>query len=106
MLILHTSKVMLKMLPDVEVRFRKARETKDQIGNISWIRERARQFLGYTKAFNCVHHNNLWKILQEMEISDHLSCLLRNLYAGKQVTVRTRPGTTVWSRHRIVTLLI
>ena len=114
MLISHTSKVMLKMLLDIEAGFRKGRETKDQIGNICWIREKARQFqkniyfcfLDHVKAFSCVDHNKLWKILQEMEISDDLTCLLRNLYAGKEATVRTRHGTTGWSRHHIVTMLI
>ena len=74
-------------------RFRKGRGTRDQIANISWIREKARElqkntcFIDYTKAFDCVDHKNLWKILQEMRISDHLTCLLRNMYAGQEETV-------------------
>ena len=84
-------------LPDVQSGFRKSRGTRDQIANILWIIKKAREFqkniyfcfLDYAKAFDCVDHNKLWKILQEMEISDHLTCLLRNLYAGQEATVRT-----------------
>ena len=76
--------------PDVQAGFRKGRGIRDQIANIHWITEKAREFqkniyfgfIDYAKAFDCVDHNKLWKILQEMEISDHLTCLLRNLYAG------------------------
>ena len=77
-------------LPDVQARFRKGRGTRDQIANICWIIEKAREFqknicfIDYAKAFDCVDHNKLWKILQEMGISDHLTCLLQNLYAGKE----------------------
>ena len=89
-------------LPDVQAGFRKGRGTRDQIANICWIIEKARNFqkniyfyfIEYTKAFDCVDHN--WKILQEMEIPDHLTCLLRNLYAGQEATVRTGHGTTDW----------
>ena len=88
-------------LPDVQAGFRKARGTKDQIANIHWIIEKARGFqkniyfcsVDYTKAFDCVDHNILWKILKELEIPDHLTCLLRNLYAGQEATVTTGPGT-------------
>ena len=88
-------------LPDVQAGFRKDRETRDQIANIRWIIEKAREFqkniyfcfINYTKAFDCVDHNKLWKILKEMGISDHLIFLLRNLYVGQEATVRTRPGT-------------
>ena len=119
-LISHTSKVMLKILearllqsihrelPEVQSGFRKGRGTRDQISNISWIIEKAREFqkniyfcfMDYTKAFNCVDHNKLWKILQEIGIPDHLTCLLRNLYAGQEATVRTRHGTTDWFQIR------
>ena len=79
-------------------------EEPDQIANICWIIKKARQFqkniyfcfIDYAKAFNCVNHNKLWKILKEMGISDHLTCLLRNLYAGQEATVRTGHGTTDW----------
>ena len=89
-------------LPDVQAGFRKGRETRDQIANIRWIIEKAREFqkniyfcfIDYTKAFDCVNHNKLWKILQEMGIPDHLTCLLRNLYAGQEATARTGLGTT------------
>ena len=114
-LISHTSKVMLKILqarlqqyvnhelPDVQAGFRKDRATRDQIANISWIIEKAREFqkniyfcfIDYAKAFDCVDHNKLWKI-QEMEILDHLTCLLRNLYSDQEATVRTGQGTTDW----------
>ena len=91
-------------LPDVQAGFRKGRETRDQIANIRWISGKARElqksicfcFIDYAKAFDCVDHNKLWKILQEMGILDHLTCLLRNLYAGLEATVRTRQGTTDW----------
>ena len=81
-------------LPDVEAGFRKGRGTRDQIANIRWIIEKAREFqkniyfcfIDYAKAFDCVDHNKLWKILQEMGIPDHLTCLLRNLYAGQSIT--------------------
>ena len=89
-------------LPDVQAGFRKSQGTGDQIANIRWIIGKAREFqkniyfcfIGYAKAFDCVDHNQLWKILKEMGIPDHLTCLLRNLYAGKKATVRTRHGTT------------
>ena len=82
----------------------KAEGTRDQIANIHWIFEKAREFqkniyfcfIDYTKAFECVDHNKLWKILQEMGIPNHLTCLLRNLYAGQEATVRTGHGTTDW----------
>ena len=91
-------------LPDVQVGFRKGRGTRDQISNICWIMEKAREFqknlyfcfIDYAKAFNYVDDNKLWKILQEMGIPDHLTCLLRNLYAGQEATVRTGHGTTDW----------
>ena len=91
-------------LPDVQVGFRKGRGTRDQISNICWISEKAREFqkniyvyfIDYAKAFDCVDHNELWKILKEMGILDHLTCLLRNLYAGQEATVRTGHGTTDW----------
>ena len=113
-LISHASKVMLKILqarlqqcvnrelPDVQAGFRKGRGTRDQIANIRWIIEKAREFqkniyvcfIDYAKAFDCVDHNKLWKILKEMGIPDHLTCLLRNLYAGQKATVRTGRGKT------------
>ena len=85
-------------------KFGKGRGTRDQIANIHWIIEKAREFqkniylcfIHYVKAFDCVDHNKLWKILQEMGIPDYLTCLLRNLYAGQKATVRTRHGTTDW----------
>ena len=91
-------------LPDVQAGFRKGRGTTVQIDNIRWIIEKAREFqkniyfcfIDYTKAFDCVHHNKLWKILKELGIPDHLTWLLRNLYAGQEATVRTRHGTTDW----------
>ena len=84
-------------LPDVQAGFRKGRGTRDQIANIRWIMEKAREFqknidfwlIDYAKAFDCVDHSKLWKILKEMGIPDHLTCLLRNLYAGQEATVRT-----------------
>ena len=116
MLISHASRVMLKILqarlqqyvnceiPDVQVGFRKGRGTRDKIANIHWIIKKAREFqkniyfcfIDYAKAFDCVDHNQLWKILKEMGIPDHLTCLLRNLYAGQEATVRTGHGTTDW----------
>ena len=112
-LISHASKVMLKILqarlqqhvnhelPDVQAGFRKSRGTRDQLINICWIIEKGEfqkniyfSFIDYAKAFDCVDHN--WKILQEMEILDHLTCLLRNLYASQEATVRTGVGTTDW----------
>ena len=114
-LISHASKVMLKILQarlqqyvnhelDVQAGFRKGRGTRDQIANISWIIENAREFqinvyfcfIDYAKAFDCVDHNKLWKILKEIGIPDHLTCLLRNLYASQKATVRTGHGTTDW----------
>ena len=115
-LISHASKVMLKILqvrlqqyvnrelPDVQAGFRKGRGTRDQIINICWIIQKAREFqkniyfcfIDSTKAFDCVDHNKLWKILEEKRIPDHLICLLRNLYAGQEATVRTGHGTTDW----------
>ena len=91
-------------LPDVHAGFRKGRGTRDQIASICWIIEKAREFqknidfcfIGYAKAFDCLDHNKLWKILKEMGIPDHLTCLLRNLYAGQNTTVRTGHGTTDW----------
>ena len=91
-------------LPDVQAGFRKGRRTRDQIANIHWITKKAREFqkniyfciIDYAKTFDCVDHNKLWKILKEMGILDHLTCLLRNLYAGKEATVRTGHGTTDW----------
>ena len=91
-------------LPDVEAGFRKGRGTRDQIANICWIIEKATEFqkniyfcfIDYTKAFDCMDHNKLWKILREMGIPDHLTCLLRNIYAGQEATFRTGHGTTEW----------
>ena len=105
-LISHASKIMLKILqvmlqqyvnhelPDVQAGFRKGRGTRDQIANIRWVIEKAREFqnniyfgfIDYAKAFGCVHHSKLWEILQEVGIPDHLTCLLRNLYAGQEAT--------------------
>ena len=113
-LISHASKVMLKILqvslqqymnhelPDIQAGFRKSRGTRDQIANICWISKKARKFqkniyfcfIDYAKAFDCEDHNKLCKILQEMVIPDHLSFLLRNLYAGQEATFRTGHGTT------------
>ena len=128
------SKVMLKILqarlqqymnrerPDVQADFKKGRGTRDQIANIHWIMEKARElqknmyfcFIDYAKAFDCLDHNKLWKILKEMGIPDHLTCLLRNLYAGQKATLRTGHETTdcfqtgkgVHQGYNIVTLLI
>ena len=89
-------------LPDVQSGFRKGRGTRDQIANIHWIIKKAREFqkniclIDYAKAFDCVDHNKLWKILKEMGMPDHLTCLLRNLYAGQKARVRTGHGTTDW----------
>ena len=115
-LISHASKVMLKNLqarlqqymnhelPDVQGRFRKGRRTRDQIANVCWIIEKAIKlqkniyfcFTDYAKAFDSMNHNKLWKILKDMGIPDHLTCLLSNLYTGQEATVRTRHGTTDW----------
>ena len=115
-LISHASKVMLKILqarlqqylnhevPDVQAGFRKGRGTRDQIADIHWFIEKAREFqkniyfcfIDYVKAFDCVDHNKLWKILTEMGIPDHLTCLLRNLYAGQEAIVRTGHETMDW----------
>ena len=112
----HTSNLMIKILQarlqqyvncelsDVQAGFRKGRGTRDQIANIRWITEKAIElqkninfcFIDYAKAFDCVDHNKLWKILKEMGIPEHLTCLLRNLYAGQEATVRTAHGTTDW----------
>ena len=91
-------------LPDVQVGFRKGIGARGQIANIYWIIKKVREFpkniyfffIDYAKAFDCVDHNKLWKILKEMGIPEHLTCLLRNLYAGKEATVRTIQGTTDW----------
>ena len=91
-------------LPDVQAGFRKGRGTRDQIANIHWIIEKAREFqkniyfcfIDYAEAFDYVDHNKLWKILKEIRISDHVTCLLRNLYAGQEATVRTGHGITDW----------
>ena len=91
-------------IPDVQAGFRKDRGTRDQIASIRWIIEKAREFqkniyfcfIDYTKAFDCVDHNGVWKILKEMGIPDNLTCLLRNLYAGQEATVITGHGTTDW----------
>ena len=117
-LISHTSKVKLKILqarlqqyvncelPDVQVGFRKGRGTTDQIANICWIIEKGSEFqkniyfcfTDYAKVFDCVDHNKLWKILKEMGTPDHLTCLLRNLYAGQKAIVRTGHETTDCSK--------
>ena len=116
----YTSKVMLKILqarlqqymnrelPGVQAGFRKGRGTRDQIANICWIMEKAREFqkhiyfcfIDYAKAFDCVNHNKLWKILKEMRIPDHLTCRLRNLYAGQKAIVRSGHGTIDWFQIR------
>ena len=95
---------MIRELPDVQAGFRKGRGTRDQIANICWIMEKGREFqkniyfcfIDYAKAFDCVDHNKLWKILKEIGIPDYLYCLLRNLYASQEATVRIRHGTTDW----------
>ena len=117
-LISHASKVMLKILqarlqqymnhelPDVQAGFRKGKRTRGQIASIRWIIEKAREFqkniyfcfIDYTKVFDCVDHNKLWKFLQEMVMPDHLTCLLKDLYAGHEATVRTGHGTIDWSQ--------
>ena len=129
----HTNKVMLKILqarlqqdvnrelPDVQAGFRKGRGTRDQISNINWIIKKAREvqknmcfcFIDYAKSFDCTDHNKLWKILKEMGISDHLTCLLRNLYADQETTVNWKWNRRLvpnqersTSRLYIVTLLI
>ena len=117
-LISHASKVMLIILqarlqqyvnwefPDVQAGFRKGRGTRNQIANIHWIIEKAREFqknicfIDYTKAFDSVDHNKLWKILKEMKTSDHIMCFLRNLYADQEATVRTGHGITDWFQLR------
>ena len=106
---------------DVQAGFRKGRGTRGQIANIRWIMEKAREFqkniyfcfIDYAKAFDCVDHNELWKLLKEVGIPDHLTCLLRNQYAGQEATVRAGHGTTDWfqigkgvRQDYIVTLLI
>ena len=91
-------------LPDVQAGFRKGRGNRDQIANICWVIRITREFqkniyfcfTDYAKAFDCVDHNKLWKILKEAGLPDHLTCLLRNLYAGQEATVRTEYGTTDW----------
>ena len=92
-------------LPDVQAGFRKGRGTRDQIANIHWIIKKGREFQKHiyfcfidyaAKAFDCVDHNKLWKILKEIRIPDHLTCLLRNLYAGQEATVRAGHVTTDW----------
>ena len=90
-------------LSDVQACFRKGRGTRNQAANICWIIEKAREFqniyfcfIDYAKAFDCVDHNKMWKILKEMGISDHLTCLLRNLYASQEATVRSGHGTIDW----------
>ena len=131
-LISHASKAMLKILqarlqqyvnrelPDVQAGFRKGRGTRDQIANILWIIEKAREFqkniyfcfFDYAKAFDCVDHNKLWKILKDIGISDHMTCLLRNLYASQEATELDMNNRLVPNRKRstsrlyIVTLLI
>ena len=119
-LISHTSKVMLKILqarlqqyvkcelPDVQAGLRKGRGTRDQTANIRWIIKKVKEFqkniyfcfIDYAKAFDCVDHNKLWKILKGMGIPDHLTCLLKNLYAGQEATVRTGHGTRNWFQIR------
>ena len=95
-------------LPDVQAGFRKGRGTRDQIANICWVIEKAKVFqkniyfcfIDYAKAFDCVDHNKLWKILKEMGIREHLTCLLRNLYAGQEATVKTGHAPTEWFQVR------
>ena len=119
-LISHASKVVLKNLqarlqwyvnhelPDIQAGFRKSRGMRVEVATICWIIEKAREFqkniyfcfIDYAKAFDCVDHNKLWKSLKEMEIPDHLTCLLRNLYAGQEATVRIGHGTTDWFQVR------
>ena len=98
----------VREFPDVQAGFRNGRGTRDQIANICWIIEKPREFqkniyfccINCTKAFDCVNHNKLWKILTEMGIPDHVTCLLRNLYAGQEATVRTRRATIDWFQIR------
>ena len=100
----RTQQYVNRELPDFQAGFRKGRGTRDQIANIRWIIEKTREFqkniylcfIGYTKACDCVRHNKLWKILKEMGIPEHLTCLLRNLYAGQEATLRTGHGPTDW----------
>ena len=119
-LVSHASKVMLNILqarlqryinceiPDVRAGFRKGKGTRDQIASIHWIIKKARKFqeniyfcfIDYSKAFDCVDHKKLWKILREMGTPDHLTCLWRNLYVGQEATFRTRHGTTYWFQIR------
>ena len=119
-LISHAIKVMLKILqarlqqyvnrelPDIQAGLRRGRGTRDQIASICWIIKKARRFqeniyfcsIDYAKAIDCVDHNELWNILEEMGVPDHLSCILRNLYAGQEATVRTGHGTTDWFKIR------
>ncbi|KAF7254243.1 hypothetical protein EYD10_01251 [Varanus komodoensis] len=117
-LISHASKVMLRILqarlqqyvdrelPEVQAGLRRGRGTRDQIANIRWIMEEAREFqknicfIDYAKAFDCVDHNQVWQVLKEMGVPDHLICLLKNLYAGQEATVRTGHGTTDWFKIR------
>ena len=95
---------MNRELPDVQAGFRKGRGTRDQIAKIHWIMEKAREFqkniyfcfIDYAKAFDCVDHKKLWKILKELGIPDHLTCLLSNLYAGQEAIIRTEHATTGW----------
>ena len=95
---------MNRELPDIQAGFRKGRGTRDQIANIRWIIRKARElqktfyfcFIDYAKAFDCVNHSKLWKILKELGIPDHLTCLLRNLHVGQEAAVRTRHGRTDW----------
>ena len=109
----HAGKVVLKILqvrlqqyvnqelPDVYTEFRRGRGTRDQMANICWIMEKARHFqknisfcfIDHAKVFDCVDHNKLWKILKDIEVPDYLTCLLKNLYAGQKVTIRTKHGT-------------
>ena len=92
---------MNREVPDIQAGFRKGRGTRDQIANIHWIIEKTREFqtniyfcfIDYAKAFGCVNYNKLWKILKEIGIPDHLTCLLRNLYASQEATARTLHGT-------------
>ena len=105
-------------LPDVQAGFSKGRGTRDQIENIHWIIEKEREFkefIVYAKDFHCVDHSKLWKILKEMGLPDHPTCLLRNLYAGQEATVRMRHGVTDWLKigkgvcqgcHKVITLLL
>ena len=114
----HANKVMRKILqarlqqylnrefPDIQAGFRKGRGTRNQVTNMRWIIKKAREFqkniyfcfIDCAKAFDCVDHNKLWKMLKEMGIPDHLTCLLRNLYAGQEATVRTGHGTQIGSK--------